>query len=504
MKILIVDDEKIERSGIKMLLKNEQINAEIQEAKNGKEALQYILDNPVDILLTDVRMPHMNGIELITEVHKLERGILNVIFSGCNEFEYAKQAIKLGVADYILKPVDPDEFSKTMRRVIEKYEKQQEEIWIKEKTDETVKDHILYMIANKSTIAEVEAYNKGLISLDFLKQVKRILLIEFNNDFFGGKGNDFKLQIEKLVPECFHYLNLNPQQSVLLFSTQELGLMNIAKRFCQEVYAKYNETCYVAISSEVKKIQDISNRMDELEILMENRFYSKGWGVFYSEMQSDLTEMLNTDDDLLMKQMKQDIKMKDMSNLREHFARFCEKYQQKKGYAEVYIKFLFSNLLKDFYEHLPNTKELELNEEINRLYHATEFEEVKSLVNLNIDRLEKVFGLNPQMAHREIEIVKRYIYDHYDQEISIDQLGELVFMAPSYLSAVFKKETGQNLSKFIKAYRMEIAKEMLETSMTKIVDISVLCGYQNVSYFCSSFREYFGMSPQKFRESGED
>lgn len=78
----------------------------------------------------------------------------------------------------------------------------------------------------------------------------------------------------------------------------------------------------------------------------------------------------------------------------------------------------------------------------------------------------------------------------------------MVHLAPSYLSTVFKKETGQNLSKFIKAYRMEQAKDMLENSMTKIVDISVACGYPNVSYFCSSFREFFGVSPQKFRESG--
>lgn len=79
----------------------------------------------------------------------------------------------------------------------------------------------------------------------------------------------------------------------------------------------------------------------------------------------------------------------------------------------------------------------------------------------------------------------------------------MVYMAPSYLSCVFKKETGQNLSKFIKAYRMEKAKEMLEESHKKIVTISNEVGYPNVSYFCQSFREYFGISPQKYRSQGE-
>lgn len=77
-------------------------------------------------------------------------------------------------------------------------------------------------------------------------------------------------------------------------------------------------------------------------------------------------------------------------------------------------------------------------------------------------------------------------------------------MAPSYLSSVFKKETGLNLSKFIKAYRMERAKDMLENTTSKILDISIACGYPNVSYFCSSFREFYGVSPQKYRENGEE
>ena len=76
-------------------------------------------------------------------------------------------------------------------------------------------------------------------------------------------------------------------------------------------------------------------------------------------------------------------------------------------------------------------------------------------------------------------------------------------MAPSYLSHVFKKETGQNISKFIKTYRMVQAREMLENTHNKIVNISYAVGYPNVSYFCQSFREYFGISPQKYRSQGE-
>ena len=122
--ILIVDDEKIERNGIKLLLKRMGINLGIIEAENGKEAYDYLMsdgnkgEGHVDILLTDVKMPFMDGIELIRNVKDGGVKLKTIIFSGYNEFEYAKLAVKLGVEDYILKPVAPDEFKNTMLKVI--------------------------------------------------------------------------------------------------------------------------------------------------------------------------------------------------------------------------------------------------------------------------------------------------------------------------------------------------------------------------------------------------
>ena len=144
----------------------------------------------------------------------------------------------------------------------------------------------------------------------------------------------------------------------------------------------------------------------------------------------------------------------------------------------------------------------DLKDEIDKLYYAKDYKQVIAIVDENIKQLEKAVSYNPQMLHREIESIKQYIYENYDKELSVEQLAEQVYLAPSYLSHVFKKEMGQNLSKFIKSYRMEKAREMLETTHKKIVTISYDVGYSNVSYFCQSFREYYGVSPQKFRNQG--
>ncbi len=503
-RVLIVDDEKVERNGIKFLLKKTGIDCEVSEATNGQMALDMVKLNDYDILLTDVKMPFMDGIELIGKIAELEKSIRYVIFSGCSEFDYAQQAVRLGVSDYILKPVDPVEFENTLNKVVNDIEEAKYNRDIKDKSIEFMNEHMLYLLVNGSDMNEINEYNNGLLPIDFINEFKRMMLIEFNDDFFGKSGLDFKERIRTIEPSVSQYLNLNPQQSLLFFSSDSLDFVNIAQRISNHVDNIYSAQCYIAISSEITKAAQIADRMDELDTLMENKFYHQSCKIYYDGMKNDTSAIIQIDDDTLMKQMKQDIKMKDVSNLREHFDRFSEKYRYKTSYSQVYIKFLFSNLLKDFYDNLPDTDEKELNQEIDTLYRSNDYDTVMSLVNKNIDRLEQVFCKNPQMVHKEVEIVKQYIYDHYGEELSIEQLGDLVYMAPSYLSSVFKKDTGQNLSKFIKTYRMERAKDMLESSMAKIVDISTICGYQNVSYFCSSFREYYGVSPQKYRENGDE
>ena len=213
--------------------------------------------------------------------------------------------------------------------------------------------------------------------------------------------------------------------------------------------------------------------------------------------------LVQIDDDALMKQMKQDIKMKDITFLRIHFDALCKKYRGQSNFSHIYIKFVFSNLLKDFYDIIPGADEAEFGREIDRLYKSEDFSCIMDIVNNYIGLLEKSFGKEPATSHREIETVKNYIHSHYGEEIGAQQLADMVYLAPSYLSSLFKKETGQNLSKYIKQYRMEKAKELLTGTNMKIVNISEQVGYPNVSYFVQSFREYFGISPQKFRDQGE-
>lgn len=499
--ILVVDDEKIERRGISFLLKKMGWEVELAEAPNGKAALEYLENHTVDLLLTDVKMPFMDGLELVEKLQEKKLDMKTIIFSGHNDFEYAKKAMRAGVSDYILKPVDPKEFKNTLEKVAKELEQSRQENRIREKGMGFLREHILYHLVNGSDMEKLRKEAGSMLSLEEFNSYRHMLLLEFNEDFFGREGVGFEEAFREASGLSYEYLNLNPQQSLFFLETGTVPA-EFAEILSSHLHEKYQKKAYMAVSTEFSGYEQIPEKMEELELLMENKFYQTDQFLFLPDAQGDAPVLVQIDDDALMKQMKQDIRMKDITGLREHFERMCVKYRKKTDFSHVYIKFIFSSLLKDLYSSFPAGEAQELNKEIDQLYRSNSFQTIMDIINKNIGRLEEAFSANPQMLHREIESVKQYIYEHYAEELSVDSLAEKVYMAPSYLSSVFKKETGQNLSKFIKAYRMEKAKEMLEETHQKIVTVSNSVGYSNVSYFCQSFREYFGISPQKFREQG--
>lgn len=160
-------------------------------------------------------------------------------------------------------------------------------------------------------------------------------------------------------------------------------------------------------------------------------------------------------------------------------------------------------MIKDIYEALTHTDEKELDQMIVKFYRANDFKSMKQVMDQFVALLEKEFKKSESLSHGEIKDVMKYVYNHYNLDLSVDYLADQVCLAPSYLSHIFKKETGENLGKFIKRVRMEKAKDMLENTHERIVAIAVAVGYSNVSYFCQSFREYYGISPQKYRNQGE-
>lgn len=500
-KVLVVDDEKIGRDGISFLLKQSSYDFDITEAQNGKVALQYIKNNDVDLLFTDIKMPFIDGIELIEIVAKMKPQMKIIILSGYSDFEYAKKAMKMGVSEYLLKPIDPNEFNSSLEKMVNQLESSKKEQLKMKRQNVLLKEHILLSLVNGNSIDHIEKQLDGLSVRDFIGHYFRIMLIEFNRNFYG-EVFDFVDQLRNNISIDFDYINLNLEQSLLFFKEDnEDKLKAVAYQIIRLVAVQYTRRCYIALSNTIKDLSLMNEIERQLEDLVDNKYFYTDKQLYL--MDENLIEISVDNFDDVIKVLEDDLKLKDTQSLRKDLEGLYLSNAQARGYTVDYLKFKLSVLVKQIYKNLSYSSERNINEQIALFYHSKDLNEMIQILYLFVDELEKEFHKGKNLVHKEIESVKKYIYNHYNEDLSVDQLADYVCLAPSYLSHIFKKETGENLGKFIKRVRMEKAKDMLENSYEKIVTISVAVGYQNVSYFCQSFREYFGISPQKYRSKGE-
>ena len=410
---LIVDDEMIERKGIRMLLSRMNIRENILEASNGEEALEVFEKEKIDVLLTDINMPFMDGIELLSRIHEAYPGTETVIFSGYDEFSYAKKAISYGVSAYILKPVNPEEFEKVVGEINEKLAKSEREEKRKDESMEFLREHLLYLMVNGQSRSAMQEKTQMLLDMSFVRDFRRMVLLECANNYFEQVNSE---QIEKMQSDLqmpFHYLNLNPQQSILFFSEEpDGGWEAFGRKLYRYIREMWDQECFLAVSGEITPDCELYDAFAQTEQLMERRFYHTGNHVFlpFQEEQSEV--LVQIDAEILIRQIQQDIRMKDLESLREHFDQFCEKYEHQTIFSQIYIKFMFSNLLKEIYDNLERKDERELDREIDALYHSSNMVGVIQAVRMGIERLETVFRADGGVAkRREVEQIKQYIRD---------------------------------------------------------------------------------------------
>lgn len=445
--ILIADDEKLERNGIKFLLKREQEELEILEAINGKDAAGILQKKQVDILFSDIKMPYMTGLELAKAARELQPEIEIVIFSGYNDFSYAKEALHYGVVDYVLKPVDPGEFHKTYC---------------------SVRDHILEKNTQKGEIARQQDDLGKYFLQNFLYDGKEEngtkaaeLLCQDGGQYThmilaGGEDCFFEVDEEKLLGQLrehmsrqFLYLNVAANESLFLFQERYADYETVAKELYQFFKNKYDEECYLAVSEEITDWQELPEVFSGLEEVLAEKFYQPRQKIFFAGEVQETREMDEAEESQVLNNIKEDIQYKDSIHLRQDFQKLERKYRESMKFSEMYVKFV---------------------QEQNKGFR------------------------------NEVMKVKQYIHHHYAENLNVENLARQVYLSPGYLSVVFKEETGVNLNRYVRDIRMKKSRELLENTSMKISQIAKEVGFSNNSYFCRSFREYFGSTPESCRK----
>ena len=327
----------------------------------------------------------------------------------------------------------------------------------------------LYLIPEKTR--EDKAKNEATLALAKAIQSKRI--VELQNDAHGFQNTN------KSKANVIDYLMNMRSQS------KERGSLN------------YEKT--------IGNHEALPEIMSQLEQTMEEKFYHPDVHVFNNEASDSQPVNAETQDSRLMEKISEDISRKDVEQLKKHFECLVKKYENDTRFSAMYVKFVFSNVIQELFQENQFSEERKLDHEVERLYSCTNLKQILAITQENIKEYEEFLERSMSDSRDEVASVKNYIYQHYAEDLSLETLAEKVYLSSGYLSFIFKKETGMNLNRFIRVVRMEKAKELLCNSDMKVAQVSEQVGIPNVSYFCRSFREYYGSSPESYRKgTGEE
>ena len=534
LKVFLVEDEVVMRNGIKNNIPWEQEGFEFAgEASDGELAYPLIKKEKPDILITDIRMPFMDGLELSRLVKKELPQIKIIILSGYNEFDYAKTAINIGVTDYLLKPISSAKLLEAVKKVgdmiekeqdnarlIKRYEKEMEENILQEK-------HRLWGALASNRLSTIELLEKGQrLGIDFTASAYQVFL--------------FKLMQEGDATGCSEELNRASEkvnelagswEYVLSFDRSPEGWAFLIKGESEEeVQSTYLETrkellelvegypkveYFGGIGNVVHRIGDIQTSYKEAARAFSSRFFLDANQIADSaEMvrvqteqdgKIDVSKMLSKkrEHELVERFLKNGTTEEVDSFLDELFQNIGEQNCKSLLYRQYVVMDLFfcasdflGNLEIDI-ENLP-----EECRDINQIVEkAEDAENLRYQIgNLFTETMQLRDSHSKKKYSKLLEDAKAFIDENYKHdEMSLNTVAAQVNISPSYFSTIFSSEMGQTFVEYLTHVRLEKAKELLMCSNMRTAEIGYEVGYKDSHYFSYIFKKVVGCSPKEYR-----
>ncbi len=487
-QVMILDDEKFIRKSIRNRINWGAYGLEVSaEASNGEEALCMMdnhLANP-DIVLTDIRMPIMDGLAFIEEAKKKFPNIRYVVMSAYSDFSYAQKAIQLGVEDYVLKPIEEEELCKTLKKIV--YEKNQNEI--SKKMKKQIDDDVEIPL-NCKKIAVCAFW----MSVDDMEEIV---------------GSSLKYQMALTSEEVNVYVLKEYSRSgtvvVLLNSDQ------ITENMILDVITSVSQMITEVLAVSYTKVCDADQAGYQtalcIDILKKKMFYKENKKILSESM---IWNKFTADRRKRAKEQLEMIQSFLQSGQYERAQNECELIIEKMVVKDMEPK-VFEDVLEELLTMLryyPSDKRENL-EDFNVLFskfrgkdYLLEYDDEVMLKNDIKSMIQCRFQPSGEIQEKErIEEIKKHIRTYYMTELSITELSQKFYLNPSYLSTLFKRKTGINLTSYIEGVRMEKAKEWMQNKNLSITDIATKTGYSDSGYFSKVFKKYTGVTPKKYREN---
>ncbi|TYP76578.1 response regulator [Paenibacillus methanolicus] len=518
VNLIIVDDERATRDGLVQYIPWGSLGvSHVESAGSGAEALQVAKELKPDILVSDIKMPGMNGIEFATRLKELLPDCKIIFLSGYADKEYLKSAIQLRAVHYLEKPINREEFKRIIRETALTVS---QERTIREEQDVILKERIvLDMIGGRLTNADpVQPYKHLLRNLtSSCSFVTAMIQIDLYPDQAEESVHQHRSAIRQAVDLVFksplyHHLAGFKDDRHLVVLLYGKGITNhilspmlvtLLKEKIEE-FARVKADLFMGIGKLAESVSHVKDSYQTAELALQKRFFA---GANQMAVYDDKTS--NENGFRLDRGVTSPFIARLNEGDKEHLLRFIhELHDEIRRHPDLPVE-----SVKDFFYGML----LELNafaaaynidpaEAHARAYDWDVFSKLSSLTEIRDymqARIDYVMN-NIQAKHlggQHVFTIMHYIQEHYhDEHLSISKLAQHTFLTPNYLCRIFKEKTGKTINQYLTEIRMEKAKEHLREGRVKLSDISIRVGYQSANHFAKIFKKMTGMNPSEFRE----
>lgn len=540
IKVFLVEDEMVIRRGIKNSIDWEKEGYIFcGEASDGELAYPMIIKEKPDILITDIRMPFMDGLELCKLVKKELPNIKILILSGYDEFDYAKEAIRLGVTEYLLKPISSGKLLEALNGVSESIRREKEDKDLVRKYMEEMRENTEHekqkffeqmIVGNLSMADALETGKKYEMNLS--AGMYNLLLFRFTlgkeNRKSGELLGEAEYAIEKLTERLeyvFEFQRGVEGWAFLLMADNEEQMSERVKELSkdlEEIMKNYSTIAYFGgIGQPVARLRELEESFREAERALAARFTMELNRIISVE-DIRMAQNVDTLDDIEITSFGEIEKTRTMlekflnNGAEDEIDEFVDVYINELPEENLKSVLMRQYIIMDAYivmmsfcekiEGIEGEMQAQSEELKNSMKTIQTLEEIKNYIRM---LLKKIIGVRDTISGRRysdiIEIAKDQIRKTYmSDEISLNTIAAEVGMSPSYFSSIFSKEMGKTFVEYLTEIRMDRAKELLMCSSMKTSEIGYEVGYKDPHYFSYIFKKTQNCTPKEFRARGKE
>ncbi|RIX60564.1 response regulator [Paenibacillus nanensis] len=536
LKMVIAEDEQAFRDGIVSSINWKLYDIEIVgEAEHGRQALDMMLESRADLLLTDIRMPHLNGLDLIRAAKEAGIDFHSILLTGYNEFDYAKEAIKLGVSDYLLKPCMPHDILRVVIDVKKKIDAAEFEGRMLTERDRTwnrsiqlLKNGILSQWIQQP-LMPLEERTVAMREVNLALQPEPIVVgrIEIDAMESGNRGmNNRDLELMRYAILNITDETLRPYYNgkleVFRHGDELLWMANVssnggrASDSCEPLQQlKRNLESYLhlsvsfSLSSVQPSVNDARTAYEEACKALESRFYQGKGGIFlYSKLNMKHDGKTSIMDDPYLERVEKELlahlQVGQYGGAVDAIEAGISYLKQQTVYSRSEIIWRVSGIIMALQrlaqERFPGTIEWQndLVNWIERIPNMETLDDCSVILQMIVQSIVQTSPHQKQL-HRTVQATLELIRAKYDTNLTLELAAKETFVSNSYLSSLFKQELGVNFLDYLHQYRVERAKELLREHF-KIYAVAKLVGYGEERHFSSTFKKWTGMTPSQFQK----